>query len=745
MPDIDRAAPDLAACAAEPIHVPGAIQPHGALLLVDLKDGGILQASANAGAFPGMPAGTGVGGQLAALLDPADLQPVLAALRDGARECEASVRGAGGVPLAVTGHMAGGHAILEFEHAVPSAGFAVELDAALRAMAAAPEIGTLVATCARSVRELSGFDRVMVYRFDEDDHGEVVAEDRDAAMEPYLGHHYPESDIPRQARALYLRNWIRCIPDAGYRPVPLVPALRPDTGAPLDLSGSHLRSVSPVHLEYLANMGVSASMSVSLIVQGRLWGLISCGHRAPRPMPPVLRRACETIGRLVSLQLAALTATAFQRHLDASAPTLAALRAAMREEPARLLQALLACAPQLMSLVGASGAAVVEGGNVVRVGTCPSEEEVRELAALAREQADEGLFSTRQLPRDVPARAALAPHASGLMGWVLPGDRVLLWFRPQVPHTIVWGADPAKTARVEVENGTPRIHPRRSFQLWEEEIRGKSLPWEPAQRHLAAELRRHALEIDLAYQVEQHKAAVRARDDLVAVVSHDLRTPVSVVLMQATLIQRFLAGQTLEHSQRLSVSARTIQSAADRMHALLRDLLDLSRIEAGRFQVQPVERDAGELVREACELMRHMAETGQLRLVEQAPDPGSMHVLADAERVFHVLANLIGNAIKFTPAGGTITVGAESRCGRCVFSVRDTGRGMSLQQLAHVFERYWQAREADHATGSGLGLYICKGIVEAHGGRIWAQSEVGQGSTFCFELPCTGAAAPAVP
>jgi light-regulated signal transduction histidine kinase (bacteriophytochrome) len=732
-PDRDTGVLDLAACSREPIHVPGAIQPQGALLLVQ-PSGQVVQASANAAQWLLCEPAAAVGQQLQTLLADASAEPLLGAIADGC-DHHGPVRRHDGVSLFATCHRVGDAAIVELELAEASPDFSGVLDSAVRAIATAQELTALVTTCTRHVHQLSGFDRVMVYRFDEDGHGEVIAEDRHPQLEPYLGHHYPESDIPSQARALYLRNWVRCIPDAQYRPVPIeLATVGPGTGEPLDLSGAHLRSVSPVHLEYLANMGVRASLSVSLIVEGKLWGLISCGHREAKPMPPALRRACETIGRLLSLQLEALRATEFHRREAAARGTLAELCAAMRANPARLLPALLAPSSHLLGLVGSSGAALVEDDVIERTGKTPSEAEVRQIAAYIEEHVEQGFFCTRQLPREHPDFAGLAESASGVMAVTLPPcARMLMWFREEVPHTRLWGGDPNKRAHVELDGGVPRLHPRRSFATWKDEIRGKSLPWDRAERHLAVELRRHMVEIDLAHQVESHKAAVRARDELVAVVSHDLRTPVSIVAMQAALIQRFIGTAPVDGSKRLSTSALVIQQAAERMTTMLGDLLDLTRIEAGRFEVVPAPMDAAVLIHEACELMRHVAEARHLQLV--CREPASAYVAADAERIFHVFANLIGNAIKFTPEGGVITVGAVSHRDRCEFYVHDTGRGILAQRLDQIFDRYWQATKADHTGGLGLGLYICKGIIDAHGGRIWAESEPGRGSTFRFELP----------
>lgn len=725
----ESASADLSACATEPIHIPGAIQPHGCLLVADAS-GVVSQASANAQQFLGL-LQSPLGQPLRAVLG-----PVVEEIQQGRQDRDDGAEFAlGDRRLWLTPHRNGPLTLVELEPAGDAVD-AQQVQLALRRLAASTQQERLLQHAAEAVRLLTGFDRVIVYRFDDDGHGSVIAETRPLAMEPYLGLHYPESDIPRQARALYLRNWIRCIPDAGYRPVPIEPTLRPDTRQALDLSEVLLRSVSPVHLEYLHNMGVRASMSISLIVEGRLWGLISCGHRTPRAISPAVRVACETLGRLVSLQLGAFAATALQQRLDAVGPGLETLRAALASGEGEVLARLLAHPVDLTALVGAAGAAVVLGSEVHRCGLCPAEEQVRQIAAATATLADNGLFATRQLAALEPGFATLAETASGVLAVHMPGQGgTLLWFRPEVLQTVNWGGDPRKSAHVSPDlAGVPRLHPRRSFALWKEEVRGRALPWEPAELAAAADLRRTAIEHDLQRQVTLQKAAVKAREDLVAVVSHDLRTPVSIVAMQAMLLQRLADQEAGERSRRLLASVQTIQRSAERMTNLLRDLLDLGKIEAGRFEVAPVPQPAALLVSEACELMQHVGAAKGVGIVHAgAPE---LPVRADAERIFQVFANLISNAVKFTPAGGTVTVGAAPVAGGCEFFVRDTGTGMPPDQLAHVFDRYWQGRAGlASSSGAGLGLYICKGIVEAHGGRMRVESVPGTGSVFYFTLP----------
>src|SRR6185369_11523222 len=231
---------------------------------------------------------------------------------------------------------------------------------ALMRMQRVSTLAELADVVVQQMQRVTEFERVMFYRFHEDGHGSVDAEAKAPGFETYLGLHYPASDIPAQARQLYLKNWLQLIFDARATPARIVPTLRPDTGGPLDLSFSVLRIVSPIHLEYLANMGVRAAMSISLVVGGRLWGLISClNHTGPRRVSHQMRAACEFVGRLTSLQIAAFQDRELLALRVSRRATVDALAAAMGERAEQdVLVAMLAHPNDLMGLVGAEGAAV---------------------------------------------------------------------------------------------------------------------------------------------------------------------------------------------------------------------------------------------------------------------------------------------------------------------------------------------------------------------------------------------------
>jgi two-component system, chemotaxis family, sensor kinase Cph1 len=724
---------DLSNCDLEPIHIPASIQPHGLLMVLREPDLTITQISENVGEYFGRSVDRVLGQPLSSLLRTTEFEKIRDAVTNGQWEKVNPVR------LAVEDklldgiiHRYAGALILELEStvaAVRSESTHHSLRPALISLQFARTMPALCDTVVREVRDLTGFERVVLYRFHASGNGSVDAESKESSLESYLDLHYPASDIPKQARELYLKNWLRIIPDARYVPVPIVPTQRPDTRTPLDLSCSVLRSVSPVHLEYMANMGVRASMSISLIVRDHLWGLISCSnHTAPRVVAFELRSACEVLGRLASLQIAALEEHEAELARASRRDTRAALAKALRV--GEVLEGALANPTELLRIVNADGAAVLGESETQACGITPSLEEIEALTDWLEERNDLNPFSTSSLSSLYPRGNEISNVASGILTFALPGAsrRRVIWFRPEIVEKVNWGGDPRKP--VETDRSM-RVHPRRSFELWKEEVRFHSTRWTTPDLEAAENFRRDAVEIDLERQVAREQRAVRARDDLVAVVSHDLRNPLGVIQMQAAILLQTVGSGNEDFSRRIQTSTDHIQRAVRRMNTLIRDLLDLAKLEAGRFTLQCSRCQMNDLIEESLLILRPLAEAKRITLTS---DLRAATVDADHDRIFQVLSNLVGNAIKFTPEGGSISVRAEAENAEVRVTVADTGPGVPADQLANVFDRYWQARRSDQ-EGSGLGLFIAKGIVEAHSGRIWTEAHMGSGATFIFILP----------
>lgn len=730
----------LANCADEPIRFPGAIQPHGALLTLREPDLQIVQVSANVASLFNHPPETLLGQPLDTLLG-ADNARTVQQIASQLNFIDAPA-----LHVTLNGnefegllHRHQGVLVLEFEpryeHFQPKSvnGRASNLGKMLQRLQSAKTLQALYEISVSEIQAMTGYDRVLIYRFEEEGHGQVIAEASAPSMELFNGLFFPASDIPEQARELYRTNWLRIIPNADYEPVPLLPKLHPDTGQPLDLSFATLRSVSPIHCQYMKNMGVLSSMSISLMKGDKLWGLISCGNREPLHVPNDLRTTCQTIGQVLSLQISAMEALDISRQREEKVETLDTLNQAMSASADTVFDGLAQCPQVLMDLVLAGGVAIIEGQQLHRYGNCPEPAQIR---ALHKWLQDTGqpVFASHHLSAVYPPAADYQPVASGVLAMSLPKpvDNGVLWFRPEVKENIQWSGDPQKPLALEKSDAGLHLRPRTSFEIWKVEMAGISTKWSSGDRFAANDLRRSALENDLARQVLREQQAVHARDELVAVVSHDLRNPMTVISMLCGMMQKAFSSDGAHTSRRISSAIDTMQQAAARMNVLLEDLLDTSKIEAGRYTVKPVPLDVSQILEEAYALLAPLAQEKGVDLSFNA-EPG-LQINADPERLFQVLSNLIGNAIKFTPRQGKIGISAMSNGEEIVFAVRDSGEGIAPDQLPHVFDRYWTLTE-NNPTGSGLGLYITQGIVKAHGGRIEAESELGRGSEFRFTVP----------
>lgn len=736
----------LANCADEPIRFPGAIQPHGLLLTLSEPGLEIIQISANVDTLLAKKPQDLLGQPLHRLIGESHTEAVRAAL------LQPAFGDAGPLHFHLNDtafegllHRHQGVLILELEIHVDNfqprnvAGLNTNLGRMLQRLQVATTMQQLYDVSVREIQAMTGYDRVLIYRFEEEGHGQVIAEASAPSMEVFNGLFFPASDIPEQARELYRTNWLRIIPNADYQPVPLVPKLRPDTQAPLDLSFATLRSVSPIHCQYMKNMGVLSSMSISLLKGDKLWGLISCGNRQPLHVPHELRSACQTIGQVLSLQISAMEALETSRQREEKIDALTQLNQAMLDSPKNVFDALAGQPEVLMALTGAGGVAIIEDRQLHRYGNCPEPQEIRALYKWLQDRG-EPVFSSHQLAEVYPPAAQYPQVASGLLAMSLPKpvDNGVLWFRPEVKENVSWSGDPRKAMNLENSDAGLRLRPRTSFEIWKVEMAGISRKWTQGDLFAANDLRRSALEHDLARQVRREQEAVRARDELVAVVSHDLRNPMTVISMLCGMMQKTFSSNGPHTSRRIATALDTMQQAAARMNTLLEDLLDTSKIDEGRYAITPQKLDVGHIFEEAQSLLAPLAHDKNISIsFEAEPD---LRIHADPERLFQVLSNLIGNAIKFTPRRGKVGVRATSVGDDILFTVRDTGEGIPREHLPHVFDRYWTVKDGN-PTGTGLGLYITQGIVEAHGGRIVVESELGKGSEFQFTMPALVAGA----
>ncbi|HEV2660037.1 MAG TPA: GAF domain-containing protein, partial [Ktedonobacteraceae bacterium] len=483
---------DLTACEKEPIQTPGCIQPQGVLLVLQEPELSILQISTNSETFFGRPAQELLHQSLATLLGPAattslqerlrtqdihTVNPLLIRTRGPEKE------------LVFDGivHRIDGGLLLELEiadpHTSPRNLYHMSLSF-IEKLRNTTSLQHLCQVAVEEIQKISNFDRVMIYRFDQDWNGEVVAEQKSARLDSFLGLHFPASDIPRQARELYQQNWLRLIEDVDYQPIPIFPAENPVTHGPLNLSFSVLRSVSPVHLEYLKNMGVRASLSITLLKENRLWGLIACHHLEKRHISYDRRVMCELLGQIVSAQLSAKVD--YEEHLyEIQVRTLQAqlLSALTKEE--NVVDGLAKHSMKILQLVNASGLALCFGDRYATVGAVPPENDIKQLVAWLQGEGD--VFNSNALSTLYGAAERFKDVGSGLLAISISKVQgsYVLWFRPEVIQTVNWGGNPnAVTMTQDI-----RLHPRRSFELWKQTIEMTALPWKACELAAALELR----------------------------------------------------------------------------------------------------------------------------------------------------------------------------------------------------------------------------------------------------------------
>ncbi len=751
----------LDTCDSEPVQTPGCIQDHGALLVLRLADLSILQASENTLLHLGQQAAQLLGQPVDRVVGAAGatrLNEMLAHddLDRGASYAFTLPARPGAVALDVCVHTSQGVAVLEFE-ATGRAGKPGEGDYFERVKSAVSRLqtaGTVRAFCQQvteEVRSITGLDRVMVYRFHADLHGEVVAESGREGLAPWLGLHYPADDIPLPAREIFKRIWIRPLPHAAGPLVELLPLANPDTGRALDMTHCALRGASVMYSEYLANMGVAASLTMPILRDGELWGLIACHHDTPTQFPYQVRAACELLAQVASLQLKSAEHTeqlAYRLKLEQVHQQLVARSARDGD-----LLALTAHQPSLLDAIDAGGAAVYHLDRWWCVGRVPELAQLDELAAWLCgrpefQSAMRPVFVSDAWALQCPAAVGLEDIASGVLAATLSRQRrgLLVWFRPQTMQTVKWAGNPQDVPSAPGPHGL-RLSPRTSFELFVESVRGRSLPWSEVEIDAALRLRLLVLELVITRAerlADLNADLARSNEELDAfayVASHDLKEPLRGIHRYAH--QLLDSAAALDDDNRRRVD--NLMRLTVRMDSLLDSLLHFSRV--GRMELELEDADLNAVLEEALEMIGARRPESRCRIEVPRPLP---QVLCDPVRLREIYSNLLANAIKYTLKDEAhIEVGylaadesaarpnapAES-AGQAIFYVKDDGIGIEPRHYEQVFRMFKRMHgRDDYGGGVGAGLTIVQKLVQRHGGQVWLDSSLGVGTTFYFTLP----------
>jgi two-component system, chemotaxis family, sensor kinase Cph1 len=761
-------------CAREPIHLPSAIQPNGVLLTFSEHDLTVLQISQNSEMILGHAPGACWGQPLTALMSASVIESIQNCLK-GEFDAVNPLR----LTLLVNEqpqgfdaivHRSDGVIVLELEpvseqQPVSFFDFYQSVKLPVSYLQRTQSLAELAQQSVTVIRNITGFDRVMLYRFHPDGSGHVIAENKHEDAESFLGLHYPATDIPQQAKELYRLNLLRIISDAQSDRVALEPTINPATGEPLDLSLSVLRSLSPLHMEYLANMGVRASMSISLLRDQQLWGLIACHHMEPRRLPYETRTICEFLGQVISFEVAA-KADSEDLEYRMKLQTLHSRFVSTITNAHTLADALGQNSDDLMELVGATGVVFCEGSQMTRFGNTPPQAAMGHLMTWIEQKiGEDAVYSTNALVTEYPQLIPYKDIASGLLA--LRISRIqksyLLWFRPEVVQTINWGGEPLKLIAADTQEppspdgdgsrsakahwDTLRMTPRKSFALWKETVQLTSLPWKSYEIDEVLELRSRIIGIvlkkadELALLNTELERSNIELDSFAYVASHDLKEPLRGIHNYSSfLIEDYGDQLGIEGTKKLN----TLMRLTHRMENLINSLLHYSQFGRAELQFKPVA--LGEIVESVLDVLTiSQPSSTDFRIPRPMPT-----VECDRIQINELFSNLISNAIKYNdhaekwveigyllPTELTLDISEllHLQNPQMVFFVRDNGIGIRPQHLETIFKIFKRLHpQGTYGEGTGAGLTIVKKIVERHGGTIIAASVFGQGTAFYFTL-----------
>lgn len=681
---------DLTACDREPIHIPGAIQPHGLLLVADAKT---LAIVAGAGDIETRLTDEWLGRDLSALL----AQDIAALFATSETIAGVALTGTPVTGVAerfdVTIHRSADRLLVELEpvDAVPVTAAAMlgRLNAMAMTFERASNLQALCERAAVAFRQLTGFDRVMVYRFLDDEAGRVMAEDKVKGLGTFLNHHFPASDIPRQARALYVRNRTRTIPAIDYLPA----ALRPAGFETLDLSDVALRSVSPIHLRYLANMGVAASASISIVKDGLLWGMIACHHGSPRALTPDIRAASATLASGLARQIRAKEeAETYRERLRLRAAEDAVIpKLATDPAPRSIVTALR---DDLRRMLDGDGFAFVDGAVVAMHGLCPAKDDVLDLAEWAVTQNGIEPFATHELSSLYPRAEAYRATASGVLALPLADEgAMLLWFRAEQIEEVEWAGNPHKAISVD-PNAV--LTPRSSFESWTQAVSGRSRRWTREEIEAAHRLRRafhdahvnqrlRLLNGDLQRTLADKDILIAQKDVLMKEVNHRVQN--SLQLVAAFLSLQAKSSDDAKVKEHLAEAQARLAAVALVHRRLYRD-----------DQVESV--DLSRYLEELTDDMK--TSLGEDWAARMSLDLAPILVATDrAVNIGLVLTELVINASKYAYEGraGPIEIVLEQHRNRLRLIVADQGVGKS-------------------GTREGFGSRMMKAVVAGLSGTI---------------------------
>lgn len=747
---VNRDSVNLTNCDQEPIHIPGSIQPHGFLIGADLSSFRILFCSGNIHEFLSLTHQQLLGKSLREVFGPETEQALKACADHTDGRLKVLSVGLGGSTHELSVHAHAGCLIIESEPALEHEKqdlFSLSKEF-LSYMEESHTLRELCALVAKGIRNITGYDRVMIYHFDKDYNGEVIAESKRDDLEAFLGLHYPHTDIPAQARELYIKNQLRIIADINYRPVPLY-TIDDGQNRNLDLSYASLRSVSPIHIQYLQNMGVGATLTISLIHQKKLWGLVACHHYSPKHLSQEIRLAARLQGNFITSQIDVRQLN--EEYEESKKVNEAAKRLISRKfETDRQSFDAIVSDPDLLSLCNASGVSLLIDHRIYKSGITPQDDDIRQLAAYLSVYTGNSQFHTDAIGKLLPGGKAYADKTPGVnyVSLDISSNNCIIWYKPETISEVNWAGDPAKA----IEKDKNGLSPRKSFELWKETLKYQSKPWlQPeivASSSFASVLVKHLGSVFLAEEEEKQRELARVLTETNAeleninwISTHDLQEPLRKIQMMSSFI---LLEEEKEIPQDVYEKVLRMNKSAERMQVLVKDILKYTRLNYSQEAFENISLAAllEEVVKETGDSM-HAAEASLA--VGRLPEVKGVSFLLK-----QLFANLIYNSLKFAhperkprlAIGLLEKEGIPELLGKTedyqVILYSDNGIGFEKNFNESVFNIFTRLHNTVEYQGSGIGLALCKKIMKTHKGFIRADGKPGEGADFYIGFPKQG-------
>lgn len=721
---------DLTNCDKEPIHLIGKVQTHGMLLVFKKSDFVIMRASENVFDFFSQKREDFKTLTLNDLFGTAEGKRLREhTVEENTASLELSL---GDARYVVIPHYTEGFIYLELEPVVVSRDPYMgqqQLTEIITLLSQATSAQDMCDTTSRVIKEFLGYDRVMVYQFDEHWNGEVVSETREEELISWLGMHYPATDIPQQARALFLKQGVRIISDVHAAPATIFPEEENFTN-PLDLSRCETRASSPVHIEYLNNMKVGATLTAAIINNGKLWGLIACHHYSPKFVNYYERHSIKFLTQVFSTQLSLRSSNEVLSLINQTALIRSTLVNQM-SDGWNIHSALTKNETSILALTKATGAAVWLDGQLSTVGKTPEKDKIIALIQWLNKQHIEVQYSTQALTKTYKKGVSFAKIASGILYIPITKGKEdgLIWFKPELKQTISWGGNPKKA----VQKYGERISPRESFERWNEEQTETSLAWEDYEVSSVIALRDNITEIIIKKYDEvkqlnkQLEAAYKDLETFSYSVSHDLRAPLRGIDGFAQIIKEDYFESLDDYGKS---AIEMIIDSSTKMNELIDDILAFSSI--GNTKTSKGLLSVNDMVQRVVSFLSINAiyPRTEINIREGLP-----MLYGDKGMIFQLLSNLIDNALKYSKnvASPRVEIGSLMVDGEVTYYVEDNGIGFNNKYAKKIFGIFNRLVSTEY-EGSGIGLAIAQRVIDTHKGRIWAESKENTGSTFYFQL-----------